>query len=818
VRRPTPFGKYYLLDRINVGGMAEVFRAKATGVEGFEKLVAIKRILPNIAEDDEFITMFIDEAKIAVQLTHANIAQIFDLGKIEDSYFIALEFVPGKDLRTMFERCRKRGEVLPVPMSCYVISRVCEGLDYAHRKKDIHGRDLHIVHRDVSPQNILVSYEGEVKLIDFGIAKAANKASKTQAGILKGKFGYMSPEQVRGLPIDRRSDIFSVGIVLYELLTGERLFVGESDFSTLEKVRNVEIMPPSTYNTRIPEELESIVLKALSREPEERFQTAAEMQEELTRFLVVSGNMFSRKDLAHYMKQAFSDDIAREQAALDQFRQAPAAPSAVAIAAQMVRPPPPPPAAARPVTPVPPRPVPPAPAEDDLATRVYDSRPPYDDSRPPYEAASADEKTPAREPQTQPLLEGLHEAEAGRVAVPITQETSESGLESLSLNTNISAVPMYRGSLVQSARRRRLVMAVAGVVVVAAAAVIFIYLRGLKGGRPARLEVVSSPGATIQVCDGSNCRELGSVPDSGTLGAEHVTGKFRFVARQAGCQEREVQATLVSKGTNQVVLGRLDCAAARGSLRIETDPPQALVRFLRPDLSGGSGPAPLVRRELPAGSYEIEVVKDGFFSRRLSVVIPAGAEVRQAVSLPAKRVEVLVETVPKGASVVVRDGTTGQVVAEPDARTPLKVKIERRDLASTFRVEISKKGYETLTGPLILTGQPSQKLAAKPLELQKKEGVAKKKKKKPRPVEPTTPSPPEPQYGELDVNLKGAWAYVHIDGKSTGRHTPIVGMKLKAGRHRVTLVREELRLLDEFFVDIAPNRLTRAVRIFKARE
>ncbi|MGB9599635.1 MAG: serine/threonine protein kinase, partial [Myxococcota bacterium] len=235
--------------------MAEVFKAKAYGVEGFEKLVAIKRILPNIAEDEEFITMFIDEAKIAVQLNHANIAQIFDLGKIEDTYFIALEYVYGKDLRAIFERLRKRGEIMPIPVACYIITQVCEGLDYAHRKKDSMGRDLNIVHRDVSPQNILVAYEGDVKVIDFGIAKAANKASKTQAGILKGKFGYMSPEQVRGLPLDRRSDIFSLGIIFYEILTGERLFVGESDFSTLEKVRNVEIMPPTAYNRNIPESL-----------------------------------------------------------------------------------------------------------------------------------------------------------------------------------------------------------------------------------------------------------------------------------------------------------------------------------------------------------------------------------------------------------------------------------------------------------------------------------------------------------------------------------------------------------------------------------
>ncbi|MBS2029512.1 MAG: serine/threonine protein kinase, partial [Deltaproteobacteria bacterium] len=177
--------------------MAEVWKAKTFGAEGFEKLVAIKRILPNIAEDEEFISMFIDEAKISVQLTHSNVAQVFDLGKIGDSYFIAMEYISGKDLRAMFDKSRKRGEPAPIPLTCYCLSKAAEGLDYAHRKRDAGGTDLNIVHRDVSPQNILCSYDGEVKVIDFGIAKAANKATKTQAGILKGKFGYMSPEQVR---------------------------------------------------------------------------------------------------------------------------------------------------------------------------------------------------------------------------------------------------------------------------------------------------------------------------------------------------------------------------------------------------------------------------------------------------------------------------------------------------------------------------------------------------------------------------------------------------------------------------------------------
>ena len=312
MKKPLPFGKYYLLERINVGGMAEVFKAKSFGVEGFERIVAVKRILPSIAEDQEFITMFIDEAKVAVQLTHANIAQIFDLGKVGDSYFIAMEYVHGRDMRAIFDRSRKIEQKIPIPMACYTIMKVCEGLDYAHNKKDAAGRDLNLVHRDVSPQNILISYDGEVKVIDFGIAKAACRSAKTQAGILKGKFGYMSPEQVRGLPLDRRSDIFSVGIVLYELLTLERLFQGESDFSTLEKVRNVEIMPPSTYNKDIPEELEQIVLKALSKEVEDRYQTAMDLHDDLQSFMYTSGNFFARKDLAVYVKKAFPEDDTEE--------------------------------------------------------------------------------------------------------------------------------------------------------------------------------------------------------------------------------------------------------------------------------------------------------------------------------------------------------------------------------------------------------------------------------------------------------------------------------------------------------------------------
>jgi serine/threonine protein kinase len=318
--KPIPFGKYYLLERINVGGMAEVYKAKAFGVEGFERLLAVKKILASIAEDESFINMFIDEAKIAGQLNHPNIAQIFDLGKVDDSYFIAMEYISGKDLKTIFERARRIGEKVDIPRVCYVMMKVCEGLAHAHHKKDSQGRELNIVHRDVSPQNILLSYEGEVKIIDFGIAKATGKTSQTQVGILKGKFSYMSPEQVRGLHVDHRSDIFSLGIVLYEMLTLERLFLGESDFDTLEKIRKVEMSPPSLYNPHIPKELEDIVLKALSKSPDDRFQSAYDFADAIEQFMRNQGYYFTNKDLAASMKDAFSADIEFENKKLEYYR------------------------------------------------------------------------------------------------------------------------------------------------------------------------------------------------------------------------------------------------------------------------------------------------------------------------------------------------------------------------------------------------------------------------------------------------------------------------------------------------------------------
>ncbi|MEX0880645.1 MAG: TonB family protein [Thermoanaerobaculia bacterium] len=312
---PDRFGQYEILERIAAGGMAELYKAKRTGVEGFQKIVAIKKILPHLADDEEFVTMFADEAKLAAQLNHPNIIHIYDLGKIQaGGYFIAMEFVDGRDLRAIERSTRELTLPLPVPLAVYIASKVASALDYAHRRRDAEGHELNIVHRDVSPQNILISYEGEIKLCDFGIAKAASKASQTQSGALKGKMQYMSPEQAWGRPIDRRSDLFSLGVVLHELLTGERLFRGDTDINILEKVRNADVAPPSRANSEVPHNLDAVVLKALAKDPEERYANASDLLRDLDSVLYSYTPAPGSADLAIYLHRLQAEETAMTEA------------------------------------------------------------------------------------------------------------------------------------------------------------------------------------------------------------------------------------------------------------------------------------------------------------------------------------------------------------------------------------------------------------------------------------------------------------------------------------------------------------------------
>ena len=312
--QPQPFGLYTLINRINVGGMAEVFKACYYD-QGRPAFAAIKRILPHLAQDQSFINMFISEAHTAGRLVHSNIAQIIEQGEEEGEYFISMEYISGRDLLYLRHHLRERGMYFPPALAAHVVQAVASALDYAHRLCDERGQHLEIIHRDISPQNILISYEGEVKLIDFGIAKAKTRTHEhTRAGVLKGKFGYMSPEQVKGKPIDHRTDIFALGTVFYELLTNQRLFMGESDIETLELVRNAHVTPPSQLNEWVPPFLDQVVMKALQPDPDQRFQAAGEFAQALQYFIQNEAPMTHQTTLKSWMNKEFSTFIAHEKA------------------------------------------------------------------------------------------------------------------------------------------------------------------------------------------------------------------------------------------------------------------------------------------------------------------------------------------------------------------------------------------------------------------------------------------------------------------------------------------------------------------------
>jgi len=305
---PKPFGKYFLIEKLATGGMAEIYKAKTFGVDGFEKILAIKRILPHCAVDKEFINMLVDEAKLSVLLSHTNIVQVYDLGKVGDDYFISMEFINGINLREVLNRAKEINEKFTEDVVVYIISETCKGLDYAHSKKDNESKPLNIVHRDISPQNILLSFEGEVKIVDFGIAKAAMNISHTMAGILKGKISYMSPEQALGKPIDRKTDIFSTGLILYEMLTGEKLFTGETQFEVLKKIRTTRLNENS-FPDSIPLGLRKILAKGLAYSVKDRYDNAGDMQIDLTRYLYSTYIDFTPRKLSGLMRTLFAQEI-----------------------------------------------------------------------------------------------------------------------------------------------------------------------------------------------------------------------------------------------------------------------------------------------------------------------------------------------------------------------------------------------------------------------------------------------------------------------------------------------------------------------------
>ncbi len=320
---PQQFGPYTLQELIARGGMAEIFRATMPGVGGFEKTVAIKKILPHLAENDEYMTMLIDEARIIVSINHANIAQVYDLGEIDGDYYIAMEYIHGIDLSTMVKELKDSNQTFPVEHALFIASGIAAGLHVAHNKCDDSGRPINIVHRDVSPHNILISFAGDVKIIDFGVAKARGKEAHTQLGVIKGKLLYMAPEQAMAKELDGRADLFAMGLILYRMLTNHLPFEGDNEFQIYNHILSKEIPPPRAFNPNIPEEVNQITMMLLQRDPSKRYQDGYSAKVDLDRALQTVAPGYSISRLSRWVETDFSHLIQKRQRAQSGQNEAP---------------------------------------------------------------------------------------------------------------------------------------------------------------------------------------------------------------------------------------------------------------------------------------------------------------------------------------------------------------------------------------------------------------------------------------------------------------------------------------------------------------
>jgi serine/threonine protein kinase len=924
MRDPIPFGKYVLLERISVGGMAEVFKAKSFGVEGFEKLLAIKRILPSLAEDGDFIDMFIDEAKICGQLNHANVCQIFELGRVEDSHFIAMEYVWGKDLLQMQNRFRKLRQTMKPEMAGYIASKMCEGLDYAHKKKDATGKALGIIHRDISPQNILVSYEGELKIIDFGIAKAAVRSSKTQAGVLKGKFGYMSPEQVRGLPLDRRSDVFAIGTILYELLVADRLFVGESDFETLERVRNVDVPPPSKNVKDCPPELEKIILKALAKDVEDRYQWASEMQEELQAFLMSRDPVFTAKNLSQWMREQFAVEYKREQEVLEEQRK---------VSRELLKagdrpargntgagPAPLPASPMKPLDPVKitgtmapmqmaevagaiggsgPRPslaaqeggtselsvtdlfgeeegemegekttvsLPPGFSQEQAQNGVAAELPAQStmilsSSNPQVELPAQSTRILDNSKQTQMPKVGPQAstmmAETPAAVLQVLQNQQQPSVMVQQYSPPVSVpVPQILGGMPagtgqvmmpnQTAPSPVLPAAKSGLWkdVLIGVGVAVVVVAGVLGGRalfsrgPGKgtLVVMTNPAHAAQVIvDG---QKRGQLSPGTPLTLKDLTAGQHAVVVQGSDGSEYKQTVALAAGDVSVITASLASAPAVGTgnllLRIPAPNGDAQVYVDGAQMSEWKRPIAL-RAD---AAHEIRVTKPGTKEAHLSVTLKAGEDATRDVLLETALGKISIVSDPPAAEVMVngkKAGLTPVTVNDLDTSRPAKLTVRHHGFASisktvnfdkgleqTFEIKMvasaddgmaekeapaPKEAKETKEKPTQVASAPKPLLSMEDDEPAEKPHPLKEKGAEPKALQPATSDP-----GFLVANTQ-PWAKVIIDGKDTGKTTPIAPrskIPLKPGKHVVTFVANGKKF--NFDVTIKSNEDTRLIK------
>ncbi len=310
--------RYRVVERLEAGGMAEVYVGEQQSVQGFKKKVAIKRVLPHLAQNKNFIGMFLDEARLGAKLNHANIVTVFDIGAADNTFFIVMEFVDGCNLKKIIEVLRRQGRTFPAKEAIFLAMEACRGLSYAHELTDDDGTPFNLVHRDVSPPNILISRRGEVKVTDFGLAKATTQLEKTDPGVVKGKFSYLAPEAALGEPVDARADVFAMGIVLWEMLAGRRLFLGETDFQTVKLVQAAAIPPITKLNSEVDAAFEDVLAKALTKSPRDRYQSAREFGDALAGYLFSRQMKVTSYDIANLVKSTLAQDDQKPKGAQQQ--------------------------------------------------------------------------------------------------------------------------------------------------------------------------------------------------------------------------------------------------------------------------------------------------------------------------------------------------------------------------------------------------------------------------------------------------------------------------------------------------------------------
>jgi hypothetical protein len=765
VFRPAIFGKLCLLELISIGGMAEVFRAKPFDAPDIERYLAVKRILPNLAEDNDFIEMFIDEAKIALQLNHPNICQMYELGKFGGSHYLVMEFIAGQDLLAVRNRLKREGVIMPVEMAAFIARQVASALDHAHRQRDANGRPLHIVHRDVSPQNVLISYAGDIKLIDFGIAKVADRTSKTHTGVLKGKFSYMSPEQVAGRPVDARADIFALGTVLWEMLTAKRLFGGESDFQTLDLVREARVEPPSHENPTVPGLLDSIILRSLARSPDNRFDTAHDLEDALDEFLA-ERPAFGQKELSAWMVQHFAEELAVERERREMYRSLVSEDDVRAYNDRLIE------EIRRAAG---------APAgvldePDEAATKV---------ATPSFNRVVGATPTPTRQPSFEVIAENIY--------APLPELIARHRANVLA--TVDLPEPVEPEDLPHLFEPQPVPPSGAGVGLRLPAVAIVILLVGLAAVAYLRLagegETEATTGALLLDAVPSDRLEI--FVDSWRVGNSTPfqlpslsPGTHQLLVRRAGYQPIRREVAIEGGRATQLNLDLAPETSPQATLRLRVDPPDAEIWIdgVRLEALGAERVATLPSSPLDRPYHLVEARHPDYRVETQRVEPELRGEQTIEIRLQPREGTLLVRAQPEGIARVdgVERGLTdgGLRVAELDPRVP-----------HHLRIEPSVPGYRPYQTTVVFETASTIEL----LSVLERIG------------EPV--AQPDPGAGFLAIVGQNEWSRVLIDGDDSGLTTPIAPeepLALRPGRRSISLVRGDRRHVLETLIE--PDQLT----------